>query len=108
MANKPSKPRIGRRSHHFKASKRHVTQKANYPTAINKAAKVLGLSDQQLAAAFNHRAVPGTIRAWRNGARKAPQWALEILYAQLSECTSKATLAFIAVESELTKEKAGD
>jgi hypothetical protein len=53
------------------------------------------------AAAFlNHRAKPETIRKWRQGRRRAPQWAVDMILAELRKRMGELARAIEALEKE--------
>ena len=113
MADKSAKPNVARRSHHWQDTSRRVTPiSRRYNTAASNLAAALEIQfDQQLVETFQ---VAGkcvsrrTIRSWRDGSRKPPHWAYQIL---ADMCRARIIMledAIKNVESELTKEKAGD
>ena len=81
MANVTENQKQTRRGHHLRHSKRPSPRyTADYQNPFGGAAKALAIdSDKRLREMLNNRVAVSTIRDWRRGKAKAPQWAMAVL-----------------------------
>ena len=81
MANISVKPIQARGKHPFgKVRRPSPRYTADYQNPFGGAAKALAIdSDKRLREMLNNRVAVSTIRDWRRGKAKAPQWAMAVL-----------------------------